>query len=145
MSFCVSQRSLSHFSNSVLCNTHSFSSRFHLAQPQGCSFYGWSVPWYWHLQNTEVFCCNWTALSPKPLISSLSCWQASTSLHDPLSPGPSNFSQCQVSAILHDSFIHSKPHLGDSYTLTKFGCQDKVATSATSKTWLVCWRWGNTR
>jgi hypothetical protein len=80
-----------------------------------------AIPWYWHLQNPGVFCCNGIALPPvtSPRLSS---WcQGSTSLHDPFIPGPSIateaiplplelpvLSQCQISAALYDTFILSK-------------------------------------
>lgn len=68
-------------------------------------------PWYWHLRNCWSLLlqldCAFTTNKPS------SWWQASTSLHDPFSPGPSpateaapslmaspGLSQCQASAAL---------------------------------------------
>lgn len=68
------------------------------------------------------FCCNWVALLPITCQRLSSWYQASTSLHDPFNPRLSTtteaahspmdspgLSQCQNLAVLHDSFMPSKP------------------------------------
>lgn len=73
------------------------------------------VPWWWHLPNAGVFCCNWAALSPIASSRLSSQCQASISQHDPFKPGPStaiasaDFSQGWASAAVHDPFMPAKP------------------------------------
>jgi hypothetical protein len=85
-------------------------------------------PWYWHFQNNGVLCCNWATLSPVTY-HRLSLWcQASTSLHDPFSPGPSTDTKAAPSPMashsakpqllsMIPSCIQNQYHLGNSYTL----------------------------
>lgn len=52
-----------HFCDSAICNIHTdclLDARWSHSKPDAV----WVViSWYWHLQNTGVFCCNRTAFS----------------------------------------------------------------------------------
>lgn len=91
---------------------------------------GWSTPllllflviiqWYWNLQYTEVCNCKYASAIASHRLSS---WcQVSSPLHDPFTLGLSitteaalspvafhQLSHCQVTAVLHDRFMPSKP------------------------------------
>jgi hypothetical protein len=57
------------------------------------------VEWYFNFQNAEVCCCNWAVISGIAF-HRLSFWyQASNSLHDPFSPGPSTSTEVSLSSM----------------------------------------------
>ena len=117
------------------CLSHQFSNHDLSIQPNPVI-----IPWYWHLQYIGVLWCN--QASPIASHRPFSWCQASTSLHDPFSPGLSTateaalspvvfhgLSQCQASAALHDPFMPSKPvppgwllHSTKSSHSTKYNC-----------------------
>lgn len=53
------------------------------------------MPWYWHLQNSGVFCYNWATITIASPGFSL-WWKASTFLPDLFSSGASTASHCSI-------------------------------------------------
>jgi hypothetical protein len=107
MIFWAPPKGLGHFFSSVLCSKHSLSSRFWLAPPHCCCCCSW---WLSHgISNTiGVPCFNWAARSPTAS-HKLSSWcQASTSLLDPFSPGPSTATEAASSQMASHN---TKPQL----------------------------------
>lgn len=83
-----------------------------------------AIPLYWHLQNTGVFCGNLTAFLPIASHWLFSWYQASTSLHDSISPElltateaaflpmtSPGLSQCQAQLSITPSGLQNQYHL----------------------------------
>jgi hypothetical protein len=111
MVFWAPPKGLYHFFNSTLCSTLYSDWLFSMLL-----MFSVIIQLYWYLKCTGVFCCN--LFSPVASHGFSSSWQASYILHDSFSPGmsatiedtpwPTAFlalSLCQISAVLHESFI----------------------------------------
>jgi hypothetical protein len=87
------------------------------------------ISWYWHLQNTAVFCCNWTALSQiafhrlfaTSLARPLQSWAFNCHRDCTFTNGLSwSIPVPSISSYLF--MLQNQYHLGDSYVI-KSGCQ----------------------
>ena len=116
------------------------------------------IPWYYHLPNAVVFCCNCVAFLSIVSHVLSSWWQTSLSFHDPFNPGPSidneaatllmaspGLSQYQASATLHDPFMLSKPILhGWLWHYQVWGPEQDADTQSLLEHSCVCSLWANT-
>jgi hypothetical protein len=75
------QGALSHSSYSALFSTHSLSSKALAGSMPLLLLLLVVIPWFWHLQNAGILCCNWGVLSPIASAHLPSWWQASAPLH----------------------------------------------------------------